>query len=363
MRQLTLSAGGKLLWEQVPDAVLVHPGDAVVVPLAAARCDLDTVILAGLPAKLRWGLRLGLVDEAVYQHFGARPLAGPYPFGHECIARVEQVGGEVSRFVPGQLVVVPFQISCGRCQECARGATGLCTLEPGIAAFGMGLGYGGVVADRLRVPFADAMLVSVPEGVDPLSVVSAADNLSDAHGLVSRALSARPGADVLIVGGTGASVGLYSVSIALALGAHEVHYTDHDEARLSLAARLGATPIERRRRDRPAQLGRFYTVVIDSSASRAGVAYAMGAAGTGGVVASAGIHFHGGTQLPLLQMYARGISFSTSLPHARTELPLVLALVASGKLQPQHVTTRVAAWDDAPDAFFEAGAKMIVSRL
>jgi len=363
MRQLTFSARGRLLWEQVPDAVLVQPGDALVAPLVAARCDLDTVLLAGLADKLRWGLRLGLIDSTVYQHFGARPFAGPYPFGHECIARVEQVGAAVANFVPGQLVVVPFQVSCGSCVQCARGATGLCDAVPSIAAFGMGLGYGGVLSDRLRVPFADAMLVAVPDGVDPLSVVSAADNLSDAYGLVSRALALRPGSDVLIVGGTGASVGLYSVGIALALGASEVHYTDTDPGRLALAAQLGATPAERTTPGLPNELYRHYTIVIDASASRGGLDFALRSTGRGGVLASAGIHFHNGTKLPLYQMYARGISLQLSLPNVRSELPKVLALVASGELQPQLVTTRVARWDDAHEAFYEPGAKLVVSRL
>jgi threonine dehydrogenase-like Zn-dependent dehydrogenase len=363
MRQLTFSARGRLIWEQVPDAVLVHPGDAVVTPLVASRCDLDAVVLAGLPGKLLWGLRLGMIDTTVYQHFGARPFAGPYPFGHECIARVEQVGTAVASFVPGQLVVVPFSICCGSCAQCVRGATGLCEAAHGIAAFGMGTGYGGVLSDRLRVPFADAMLVAVPDGVDPLSVVSAADNLSDAHGLVSRALALRPGSDVLIVGGRGASVGLYSVGIALALGASEVHYTDTDAGRLALAARLGALPVERSTRGLPDELVRQYTIVIDASASRGGLDFAMRATGRGGILASAGIHFYNGTKLPLFQMYARGISLHLSLPHARSELPKVLALVASGRLQPQLVTTRVAAWDDAAEAFYEPGSKLVVSRL
>jgi alcohol dehydrogenase len=247
--------------------------------------------------------------------------------------------------------------------QCVRGATGLCEAVPSIAAFGMGRGYGGVLSDRLRVPFADAMLVAVPDGVDPVSVVSAADNLSDAHGLVARALALRPAADVLIVGGRGASVGLYSVGIALALGASEVHYHDTDAARLALAAALGATPVERGTRGLPDELVRQYTIVIDASASREGLALAMRATGRGGILASAGIHFYNGTKLPLLQMYARGISLHLSIPHARSELPKVLALVASGRLKPQLVTTRVAAWDDAHEAFLEPGAKLVVSRL
>ena len=36
------------------------------------------------------------------------------------------------------------------------------------------------MADTLRIPFADHMLAKVPDGVDPLRVASASDNLTDA---------------------------------------------------------------------------------------------------------------------------------------------------------------------------------------
>lgn len=47
---------------------------------------------------------------------------------------------------------------------------------------------------------------------------------------------------------------------------------------------------------------------------------------------------------------------------SRTLLPEVLALMGEGKLRPERVTTQVAAWDDAPEAFLEDGAKVIVAR-
>jgi len=359
MRQLTFTASGRLRWEQTRDLTLVEPGDAIVRPVAASRCDLDRLLLVqGFGKQLRWGMRLGLIDPCVCQHFGARPFAGPYPFGHECVARIEACGPEVTRFVPGQLVVVPFSISCGTCARCKLGLTGLCAAVPSLSAYGMGLGWGGVLADQVRVPFADAMLVPVPDGVDPAAVVSAADNLSDAWRLIAPALEQRPGADVLVVGGRCASIGLYAAAIARALGAAEVDYMDTDRGRLEIAQRLGARPIEQP----PRKPGRQYTVVVDATASRRGLRFGLGSTGTAGMFASAGIYFFKQTGVPLFSMYARGIGFVTGLPNARADMPKVLELVRAGRLHPELVTTHVADWEAADEAFLEPSAKVVVTR-
>ena len=40
---------------------------------------------------------------------------------------------------------------------------------------------GRVIADQLAVPFADAMLVPLPDGIDVVAVASVADNVSDGY--------------------------------------------------------------------------------------------------------------------------------------------------------------------------------------
>ncbi len=41
--------------------------------------------------------------------------------------------------------------------------------------------WDGAVGDLVAVPFADAMLVRLPDALDPVAVASAADTLSDAY--------------------------------------------------------------------------------------------------------------------------------------------------------------------------------------
>ena len=102
----------------------------------------------------------------------------------------------------GDVVVVPWAVSCGTCDECLLGLTAKCSTmraqSPGgtLAAFGFGPAcgpWGGMVADSLRVPFADHSLVKVPDGVDPLRVAAASDNLADAWRSVVPPLRLRPG--------------------------------------------------------------------------------------------------------------------------------------------------------------------------
>src|SRR5256885_11198488 len=101
MRQLTLT-DGRVDWLEVPEPRLEGPGEALVRPLAVALCDLDQPIVRG---------------EA--------PVPGPVALGHELVAEVVEAGDEAGT-ATGDLVSVPFQISCGRCERCQRGQTGDC---------------------------------------------------------------------------------------------------------------------------------------------------------------------------------------------------------------------------------------------
>src|SRR6202043_145456 len=165
---------------------------------------------------------------------------------HEGIAEVVAVGEAVRDIRVGDRVVAPFQISCGNCRECRRGVTGSCGSVPLMAMYGMaplaGLDGGGFMADLVLVPYADAMLMPVPESVDPVAIASLSDNIPDGWRTVAPYASELAGLDevdrrVLVVGTL--SIGLYAAAIGVALGAH-VDYVDTDAGRLAAAEKLGA---------------------------------------------------------------------------------------------------------------------------
>ena len=225
MEAIYFEAPGRVARRQLDAPVLTGPTSALVRPLAVATCDLDTAMLRGT----------------------APPPPDPFPFGHEAVAEIVDIGDAVTAFRPGQRVIVPFQLSCGSCPRCASGRTGRCSTLGGLPMYGLGALGGeqaGMLADLVEVPYADAMLIEAPSGPPLGSLASLSDNIPDAWRTVAPPLADAPGADVLVVGGGAVSIALYAVVIARALGAGDIHYLDDDHARLEHAQRLGAKPLE-----------------------------------------------------------------------------------------------------------------------
>src|SRR5690606_41217430 len=95
--------------ETVPERALVKPDDIIVRVTATAICGSDLHIYRGkIP-----GMENGDI------------------LGHEFMGIVEEAGPEVSRVRPGDRVVIPFVIACGRCFHCLLGESADCeTTKP-----------------------------------------------------------------------------------------------------------------------------------------------------------------------------------------------------------------------------------------
>jgi alcohol dehydrogenase len=221
----------------------------------------------------------------------------------------------------------------------------------------IGTNYGGFVSESARVPFADAMLVPVPDDVEPASVASLSDNIPDAWRTVAPQLAERPGSPVLIAA-SGASIALYAISIALALGAERVDLVGGSSYLRERAESLGATLLER---EFPKRVGP-YPITVDASADPEGLACALRSTEPEGICTSIGIYFSDTTPVPLLEMYTKGIRFQTGRVHARPAMEPLLDLVRAGKFKPELVTGETAHWEDAPDAVAGHRAKLVISR-
>lgn len=352
MRQLTFIEPGRFEWQDVAAPKLAADTDALVKPIAVARCDLDFYIAAG-----------------------AVRYPGPFAFGHEAVAEVVDAGAKANVRI-GDRVVVPFQLSCGRCDPCRRGFTNACQAFAPRAAYGLkptsGTEYGGALSERMRVPFADHMLVRLPASLDPVAMASAADNVPDGWRAVAAPLADRPGAHVLVVGGLAQSVGLYAAGSAVSLGAGRVLYLDDDPVRRAAAAGLGATaePLDlarRREQTSPNTGGSLlaassaseqFEITVDASGNAEALDFTISSTAPNGACTSVAIYF-GPTPLPLTRMYGKGITFLTGRVHARAALPAVLDCCARGLFRPERVTSRVVPFSQCIEAMADSAPKIV----
>lgn len=329
MRQLMLDAPDACSWRDTADPELSSPTQALVRPLAVACCDLDVAVAQG---------RL--------------PMPPGHALGHEGVGEVVAVGADVGGVAVGDRVIVPFQMNCGTCRACARGATGSCASLPLMAMYGMaplaGLDGGGFMADLVSVPYADAMLVPLPDGADPVAIASMSDNIPDgwrAVGPYRRELAHLDASDrrVLVVGRL--SVGIYAAAFGVAIGAH-VDYVDTDPARLAIAEALGATVHDRPKPDRSWEP---YPVTVHTTAEPSTLLSALRATWPDGVCTDTGI-YTAPVELPMLHMYTRGVRLVTGRVNARAVIPEILeTLAATADLM--RVVDDVVPWDDAARAW------------
>lgn len=207
------------------------------------------------------------------------------------------------------------------------------------------------------MPFADAMLVSLPEGVTVAAAATAADNLADAYRAVVPHLLARPEARVLVAGGGAASVGLWAAELAVRSGG-VVDYLDADPARRRLAEEAGASAAA----EPTGRWKRAYDITVDATGCPEGLRTALLATARDSICTSVSV-FWRDVALPLLALYSTNATFMTGRVHSRAVLPLVIDLIARASIDPMRIA-RVIDWSDVPDALLDpAGApKTIVVR-
>lgn len=339
MQQLMCVGKGALEWHDVPEPRLASDHQALVRPLAVARCEIDPFLTQGI-----------------------LPSDGPFAVGHECVAEIVELGAEVRGLALGQRVVVAFQLSCGACGTCRTGHSANCDAYPVLSDYGMqplsGVEYGGMLSDLLLVPHAEAMLCPVPEGLDPAGLASVSDNVLDGYRTVAPHLREQPEAPVLVVCHGSRSIALYAAQTALALGARTVDFASDDRDALDLAAKLGARPVETRFERREGR----YPIVADCGNREEGLRYALSSTEPEGVCHSATYLPQPAVSLPLGRLYTLGIRFLIGRAHSVSLLPEVMPLIASRRLRPEEVTTRTVPWAEAPEAWVEDAIKLVVTR-
>ncbi len=317
--------------------------------------------------------------------------------GHEITGEVVEAGPDVEFIKVGDLVSVPFNISCGRCRNCKEGKTGICLNvnpdRPG-SAYGyvdMG-GWVGGQAEYVLVPYADWNLLKFPDRDQALEKILDLAMLSDIfptgfHGAVTAGVGV--GSTVYIAGA--GPVGLAAAAGAQLLGAAVVIVGDLNEERLAQARSFGCETVDVGEGSVPDQLEQLLGVPeVDAAVDAVGfearseghgaqaeeapatvLNSLMGVTAAGGAIGIPGLYVTGdpgavddaakvgSLSISLGTGWAKSLSFTTGqCPVMRYNRKLMMAILHDKVHIADAVNAKAITLDDAPQGYaeFDAGA-------
>jgi threonine dehydrogenase-like Zn-dependent dehydrogenase len=364
--------------ETVPDPTIQHPRDAIIRITSTGLCGSDLHL---------------------YEVLGPFMHEGDI-VGHEPMGVVEAVGDEASSTLSvGDRVVVPFNVSCGRCWMCERGLYAQCETtqvrehDKGAALYGYTELYGqvpGGQAEYLRVPYADFAAIPVPEGPVDERFLYLSDILATAWQGYEFADVPKGGS--VAVFGLG-PVGQFVTRVARVQGADTVVGIDLIPERLEMARRHGVETIDLRAVDDVAAAvrdltdGRGPDGVVDAvgmeSHGSSMAAFAQHAAGLlpepaaqamieelgvdrldafteaistvrrGGTVSVSGVYGGAVDPLPMLEIFDKGITMRFGQCHVKRWIDDILPFVLDDDdpLGTLDMATHVLPLDEAPRAY------------
>jgi threonine dehydrogenase-like Zn-dependent dehydrogenase len=304
--------------ETVPDPAIQAPTDALVRVVNAAICGSDLWPYRGI-AKWADGARLG----------------------HEFTGIVEAVGGEVRGVTVGQFVAAPFSYADGSCAFCDQHLYTSCPR----AGFWGGTDNDGGQGQFVRVPFADATLVAIPDAIrDDATKRTAALALTDVmgtgyHGAVSAGTV--PGGTVVVIGD--GAVGLCAVQSARYIGAERIVAVGHHPDRLKLATRFGATDVVDSHDAEAARTILELTSggspsVVEAVGVQSSLDLALETVRDGGTVAFVGVPA-GMETLSFRRLFSGNVALRGALAPVRAYLPELMGALGAGTIDPSPVFT------------------------
>jgi alcohol dehydrogenase len=329
MKALVYHGPGSKEWEDVPDAAVQDPTDVVVRIDTTTICGTDLHILHGDVATVDAGRILG----------------------HEAVGTVTEVGPAVTSFAVGDRVLVPAITRCGRCAYCVKGMPSHCQTLGGI---GWILGHliDGTQAEFARIPFADTSLYAVPENVSNEQAIFLADSLPTGYEVGVLAGGVRPGDTVAVVGA--GAVGLGAVLTTGLWGASKVITIDSNKFRLETAIEFGATDTVEVGPDTVAEvLALTDGLGVDVSIEAVGYPQTLQTAAKlvrpGGTIANIGVHGVP-VELPMQEMWIQNVTLTMGLVDT-VSIPILLKMVASGRLASEKMGTHSFTFDQMEEAY------------
>jgi len=286
--------------------------------------------------------------------------------GHEGIGVIESTGASVTRFHPGDRVIVSCITACGKCDYCRRGMSSHCEKGGWI----LGNTIDGTQAEFVRVPWADTSLHLIPHDADEEAMVMLSDILPTGYecGVLNGCV--KPGDTVAIIGA--GPVGLAALMTAKFYTPADIIMIDHDDHRLDVAKKLGATRLINNG-DGKAMIkimtmtyGRGVDVAIEAVGIPATFDLCQTIIAPGGHIANVGVH---GESVPLHleTLWSQNITITTRLVDAVTT-PLLIKTVMAGRLLPKQLISHrfplseaLTAYDTFANAAREKALKIILT--
>jgi threonine dehydrogenase-like Zn-dependent dehydrogenase len=326
--------------EEVPDAALREPTDALVRVTHACICGSDL-----------WPYR---GEMLVYGENGR--------MGHEFMGVVEAVGAEVRTLKPGDRVIAPFAFSDGVCEYCAAGLHTSC-VQGGY----WGAANDGGQGEAVRAPLADGTLVKLPDDVDlsDSRLATALATLTDVcgtghHAAVSAGV--RPGTTAVVVGD--GAVGLCGVLAASRLGAERIIVMGRHDARLELARRFGATDEVRERGEagvaRVRELTGGAPHVLECVGTTQAFETAVAVCRPGGTVGHVGFPTE---SVSLMEAYNGNIAVRGGVAPVRAYIPELLQDVLAGRFDPSPVLDLTVTLDQVPQGYAAMDERRAIKAL
>jgi propanol-preferring alcohol dehydrogenase len=320
MKAIRLTHIGRPLEAQEIDTPAVGPNDALVRVRAAGICHSDAHYRAGTSR--------------------VEPL--PRTLGHEVAGEVTAVGAAVIGLKPGDRVCLHYMATCGQCPHCARGQEQFCETGQMIGKHRDG-GYAEHIAMPARSVFG--LPAEVPFAHGAILMCSSATSL---HALRKARLQA--GESVAVFGAGG--LGLSAIQLAFALGALSVFAVDIQPAKLALAERFGAVPVDASASDpvaaiRQATRGRGVDVALELVGLPVTMSQAVRSLAIQGRAALAGITGRSFEVTPYHELINREAEVIGVSDHLAQELPLLIEFARLGKLDLAPVVTRAIPLDAA----------------
>ena len=265
---------------------------------------------------------------------GRASLPMPQQLGREAAGVVVAVGSDaITRFAPGQRVVVMVSPACGQCAFCRRGQDNLCPRAalPAHQRFG---GY----AEYIVVP--EDGLLHAPDNMDFDKLACLLWSYGTALHMITDKAKVQPGESVLVSGSSG-GMGTACLQLAKLAGAHPIIALTGSPAKAETLLANGADVVlDYHDADVVAQIrshtpeGMGVDVVLDNVGGTEDLKLVMDAARTGGRLSLVSFLAGRKIELDLFTVLIRELSLLGNRGSTRRCQEIVVELARAGKLDP-----------------------------